>query len=361
VPAPGEPGSESWRDGHEAWKTGGGTVWVVGAYDPETNRLFYGTGNPAPMYGYLNRPGDNLYTDSTLALDAASGRIAWYFQYTPNDQFDYDETGAHMLLSTVIDGSPHDVLSHFGRNGFYYDLDRATGRFLNGGAYLRTVNWSRGLNPKTGKPLEYDPAKSIQTYAIQAQDGGPSVKVCPDSRGGAEFWPPSYSPLSKLAYTAAWEGCGDNQVAVGLDQIGARALAGRSAGAPPMTAGGTHTNRQPITGSLIAVDPATGQARTRYDNPSPDSAGVTTTAGHLVLTAFLDGTIMALDDETLKPLYTFHAGTYIGAPPVVYAVDGKEYVAILTGGPLPPRIAGPFANHELFSIEAVPMLYVFSL
>ena len=161
VPAPGEPGHETWTDDHNAWKTGGGAFWYVGAYDPATNLMYWGTGQPTPMFDADYRPGDNLYTNSTLAIDADTGKIVWYFQYTPNDKFDYDEVGSQMIYDITINGESRKVLGHFGRNGFFYTLDRINGSFISAAQYVKNLNWTKGIDPETGKPLEYDPSKKI--------------------------------------------------------------------------------------------------------------------------------------------------------------------------------------------------------
>lgn len=343
VPAPGQPGSETWKDGRDAWKTGGGGIWATGAYDAQSNRLIWGTGNPNKANDSAGRPGDNLFTESTVALGADDGRLIWYFQYTPNDPFDFDEVGAQMLLNLSIDGKPRPVLSHFGRNGFYYTLDEQSGRFLKGGPYVGKVTWSRGLDTRTGKPLEYQRGLPVQVYAAQPQrDRGP-IDVCPEQRGGVNYWPPAYSAITKLVYAGTWEGCHTITVT------------------PDKHMGGFITNHEHVSGSLVAVDPATARVMSRRSSESPNCAGATATAGRLVITAFRDGIFEVLDDESLQPLYSMHVGTYVGAPPTVYAVNGKEYIAILTGGGLSPRLIGPNANKESYSIESVPMLLVFSL
>src|SRR5712675_1233703 len=136
VPAPGQPGSETWKDKNNAWKTGGGGLWQTGSYDPETKLTIWGTGNPWPLYDPEARPGDNLYTNSAVALAINTGKLAWYFQYTPNDSWDYDEVGVHMLYDETINGRPRKVVSHFGRNGFFYSLDRVNGNFIKGAKYV---------------------------------------------------------------------------------------------------------------------------------------------------------------------------------------------------------------------------------
>ena len=153
VPAPGEPGSETWTDDYDAWSTGGGSAWVTGTYDPERDLLYWGIGNPGPDWDAEYRPGDNLYTDSVLALDADTGAIDWHYQYTPNDPYDYDEVGEHPLVDVEIDGVKRELTVHAGRNGFFYGFDRGTGEFIYGTQYVDEVNWTPGLDPKTGIPL----------------------------------------------------------------------------------------------------------------------------------------------------------------------------------------------------------------
>src|SRR5437870_3409395 len=132
LPIPGDPGSETWKDTNNAWKTGGGGLWQTGSYDPATKLTIWGTGNPVPIYDPQARPGDNLYTNSVIALNIDTGKLAWYFQYTPNDSWDFDEIGIHMLYDETIGGRSRKVVGHFARNGFFYSLDRTNGEFLRG-------------------------------------------------------------------------------------------------------------------------------------------------------------------------------------------------------------------------------------
>ena len=157
VPKPGEPGSETWKDKNNAWKTGGGGLWQTGSYDPVNKLTIWGTGNPVPEFDPQARPGDNLYTNSAVALDVNTGKLVWYYQYLPNNSWDYDEVGVHMLYDVNVNGEMRKVMGHFGRNGFFYTLDRANGSFIKGGQYVNDLNWTKGLDPKTGKPIEYDP------------------------------------------------------------------------------------------------------------------------------------------------------------------------------------------------------------
>ena len=148
VPKPGDPGSETWKDDHNAWKTGGGGIWQTGSYDPATKLYIVGTGNPYPIYDPQFRPGDNLYTNSAIALNVETGKLAWHFQYTPNDSWDFDEVGVHMLYDTTIDGVKRKVVGHYGRNGFFYTLDRTNGKFIKSEKYVNDLNWTKGIDPE---------------------------------------------------------------------------------------------------------------------------------------------------------------------------------------------------------------------
>jgi alcohol dehydrogenase (cytochrome c) len=323
VPAPGEPGSETWKDTVNAWQTGGGAFYVTGSYDPVTNLTYWGAGNPAPRYDSAYRPGDNLFTDSTIAFDAATGKMQWYFQYTPNDIHDYDAAGSHILIDTKVNGEDRKIVSLANRNGFQYSFDRKNGQFLKSVQYAEKVDWTKGIDPKTGKPIDYDPTKDVQIYNNDWKGGTDKMlNSCPDVHGGTNFWPPSYSEKTHLLYIGGDEGCAD-------------IIPDRTAHVPGKFGGGGYVNDARITGSLAVVDPATGQLKTRKDLPYGDLSGVLTTAGGIVVTALLDGTILALDDQTLQELWKINVGTGIAAPPMTYSVDGKQYIAIATGiGPV---------------------------
>src|SRR5947208_325987 len=209
IPKPGDPGSETWKDKTSAWKTGGGGLWQTGSYDPATHLTIWGTGNPVPSYDPESRPGDNLYTNSAVALDIETGKLVWHYQYTPNDSWDYDENGIHMLYDVNINGETRKVVSHFGRNGFFYSLDRANGSFIKGGQYVNELNWTKGLDPKTGKPVEYDPRLDVQRYVPEARAlrGDPQKRTCPTWHGGIAYQPTAYNPVKHIAYGVGTEGC----------------------------------------------------------------------------------------------------------------------------------------------------------
>jgi alcohol dehydrogenase (cytochrome c) len=350
VPAPNEPGGDTWKGNTNAWQHGGGSFWQTGSYDPETKLTFWGTGQPVPMFDPEYRPGDNLYTNSTLGLDVDTGKMKWYFQYTPGDFLDYDEIGISQLINTKINGEDRKILAHFGRNGFFYTLDRANGQFIGAQQYAIKINWTDGIDPKTGKPVEYDPKKDLQVYKI----GKPSRRAqgqlmgCPNIQGGVNFMPTSYSLRTHLTYGGAIEGCSNITPDPSNDASGDYWL------------GGKYANAEDVKGSVTAMDPSTGKKVAQQPMDHAVYSGVTSTAGGLVFTTTTDGTIYALDDETLKPLWTFNAGSFSSAPPMTYAVNGKQYVAVLIGG---NNVTRDLLNKTpaYKDMQNTSMLFVFSL
>ncbi len=349
IPAPGEPGSETWKDKNNAWQTGGGAFYVTGSYDPSTNLTYWGSGNPVPGYDAHYRPGDNLYTSSALAFDAATGKIAWWHQYTPNDNRDYDETGTHILIDTKVNGEDRKVVSHAGRNGFNYTFDRGNGQFIRAVQYVKQVTWTKGIDPKTGKPVEYDPTKDFQVYAEgdKVNDDKATRRVCPDVAGGNNYWPASYSQKTRLLYIPTLEGC-------------ANVTPNYAAHVKGSYTGGSNLNTDRPTSSVVAVDPATSEVKMRKELPYPNFAGVLSTAGGIVVTALLDGTILAFDDQTMEELWRVNVGTGFNAPPMTYAVDGKQYIAIASGL---WRNARNKLSHspEMRNLSNASMIFVFGL
>ncbi len=357
VPAPNEPGGDTWKGNTEAWKHGGGSFWQTGSYDPATKLTLWGTGQPVPMYDPEYRPGDNLYTNSTIALDVASGKIKWYFQYTPGDFLDYDEVGITQLIDTKVNGEDRKIVAHFGRNGFFYTLDRVNGQFISSQQYAEKVNWTDGIDPKTGKPVEYDPNKDLQTYKIgkasRRQQG--QIEGCPNIQGGVNFFPTSYSARTHLSYGAGLEGC--SNILVDATADGGE----KPAGAPGhIWFGGASSNAEEVKGSVTAMDPATGKKGAQQSLPRASYSGVAATGGGLVFTTTVDGTVYALDDVSLKPLWSFNTGSLSSAPPMTYAVNGKQYVAVLIGGSVIVRdMLNKTPGYQ--DLQNTSMLYVFAL
>jgi alcohol dehydrogenase (cytochrome c) len=349
VPAPGEPGSDTWRGNTNAWQTGGGAIWVTGTYDPATNQTLWGTGNPVPMFDPLYRPGDNLYTNSVISYDPDTGNMNWYFQYTPGDMWDYDEVGTHILIDGQVGGQARKLITHSARNGFLYTMERANGAMMLAKPYME-VNWTKGIDQKTGKPLDYDPTKEIQTYAGVGNlvPGEPLKRVCPSQAGGNNYWPSSYSPKTKLLYIPALSNC----VTITIDREKHNAQRGWN--------GGLSTTEDRWESNLTAVDPLTGEIKKNVHLRYPNYSGTLATGGGLVFLALLDGTVAAYDDTTLDQLWKINVGSGFSAPPMTFEVNGKQYVAIVSGPS--PVARGRLANTpELKDQRNALVLYVFGL
>ena len=350
IPAPGEAGSETWKGGTNAWQTGGAAMWVTGTYDPDTNQTIWGTGNPVPMFDPFYRPGDNLYTNSAISWDPDTGGMNWYFQYTPGDMWDYDEVGTHILIDGEVAGQPRKLVTHSARNGFLYTMDRHNGQIIGAKPYMDNVNWTKGIDQKTGKPLDYDPTKDIQTYAGVGNltPGAPLKKVCPSQAGGNNYWPSSYSPNTKLMYIPAMTAC----VNISIDREKHNAQRGWN--------GGLSQTDERFESNLTAVDPLTNEIKKSVHLRYPNYSGTLATAGGLVFLGLLDGTVAAYDDTTLDELWKVNIGTGFCAPPMTFEVNGKQYLAIASGLSAPAR-AKLVNTPELKDIRNSTVLYVFAL
>jgi alcohol dehydrogenase (cytochrome c) len=329
VPEPGQPGSETWKDDHNAWKTGGGGIWQTGSYDPETNLYIVGTGNPVPAYDAEFRPGDNLFTNSAVALNVDTGEPAWYFQYTPNDSWDYDEVGVHMLYDIEIDGRLRKAVAHFGRNGFFYTLDRTTGAFIKAEQYVNDLNWTAGLDPVTGKPVDYDPNLDVQIYNPEARamrsDRDRMKRACPTWHGGVAHQPIAFNPIKQIAYGVGTEGC--------FSQNGAEmASLSPEGGLDRQASERREYTSELYYGAVTAVDAVNHDVIAKAVTDIEVRSGIISTAGGLVFTALQDGWVIAYDDETLQELWRFNVGTPLKGAPVTYAIGPRQYVAVQTSG-----------------------------
>jgi alcohol dehydrogenase (cytochrome c) len=326
VPKPGEPGSESWKDTNNAWKTGGGGLWQTGSYDPATKLTIWGTGNPIPQYDPQARPGDNLYTNSVVALNVDTGKMAWYFQYTPNDSWDYDEVGVHMLYDTTIDGQVRKVVGHFARNGFFYSLDRTNGKFIKGAQYVNDLNWTKGLNAKTGMPLEYDPKLDVQVYNPEARAlrGDPTKRTCPTWHGGIAHQPTAYNPVKNIAYGVGIEGCFSSNGAT-------VAFLSPQGGIDDKKSEKRTYSSDLYYGSVTAFDTVKHKVIAKAVTDIEIRSGATDTAGGVLFTALQDGWIVAYNDDTLEELWRFNVGTALKGAPVTYAIGPRQYLAVQAG------------------------------
>lgn len=349
IPAKGEPGSETWKDDYNAAATGGGSTWVTGSYDPATNTILWGVGNPGPDWDHEYRPGDNLYTDSTLALDADTGKIKWHYQHTPNDPFDYDSVSEKVLID-LPNGRKLSVEAD--RNGFAYALDRTDGSFVWGVPFVKRVNWTKGLEPETGKPVEYDSSKSIQQYMDKPDRQNLVGTLCPGNMGGKNWPPTAYNASLHLWYIPVIESC--NQISV------QPAKPGESYKPREFFTGGGPKQHERITGSITAVDVTTGKVVGKHETPYPLLGGMLATPD-LVFTGHPSGEFTAHDAKTLEQVWEFKTGSGINAPPMTFTVDGKQYIGLLVG------LGGAWdkwfidSTPELKNVQTGSMLYVFGL
>ena len=327
VPKKGDPGSETWKDDHNAWKTGGGGIWQTGAYDPATKLYIVGTGNPFPIYDPQFRPGDNLYTNSVIAVNVQTGKLAWYFQYTPNDSWDFDEVGVHMLYDIKLDGVLRKVVGHYARNGFYYTLDRTNGKFIKSEKYVNDLNWTKGIDQKTGKPFEYNPKLDVQTYNPEARAlrGDGQKRTCPTWHGGIAHQPLAYNPVKQIAYGVGTEGC--------FSQNGAAvASLGPDGGVDNKKSEPRKYSSDLYYGAVTAFDAANHKVLSKVATDIEIRSGVTATAGGVIFSALQDGWVVAYNDETLEELWRFNLGTPLKGSPVTYAIGPKQYLAVQTSG-----------------------------
>ncbi len=355
IPGPGEPGHETWADSHDAWKNGGGSTWVTGSYDVATDTIIWGVGNPGPDWDPDYRPGDNLYTNSALALDADTGKVKWHFQYTPNDPYDYDAVAEHVLIDAKVGGKDRKLALHADRNGFGYALDRTNGEFVWGTPFVKRLTWTKGLDPETGRPLDYDPKSKVQAYlpGTAPTRGTPVGVSCPGNMGGKNWPPTAFNPQTNLWYIPVIESCNT--------MTNEPMKPGESYKKREFFTGGGPSQHEQITGSVTAIDVTTGKVVGKHETLYPMLGGMLTTAGGLVFTGEPSGELMALDAKTLESLWSIDLNAGINAPPMTYSVNGKQYVALLVGlgGAWPKWFVD--GTKGLEKVEPGSMLFVFSL
>ena len=313
VPAPGEPGSETWGE-NDAWRHGGVSTWLTGSYDPELDLLYWGTGNPGPDYNGDVRPGDNLYSSSLLALDPDTGTLKWHFQFTPHDTRDWDATQIPVLLDSTIEGRPRKLVVVPSRNGFYYVLDRQTGEFLLAKPFVKQT-WAKEIDNK-GRPV-------LNPGQEPTPEGNESI--WPGVDGGHNWMSPSYSPETKLLYFNARE---ERRRFFKTDAPEFRPGENYFGGGG---GGGARFRPEESWGRLIAMVPETGEIRWEHRILSPPWAGVLSTAGNLVFSATPSGNFYALDARTGKQLWRFNGGDRVFASPITFLSRGKQMITIPIG------------------------------
>ncbi|MBM3507359.1 MAG: hypothetical protein FJX64_06480 [Alphaproteobacteria bacterium] len=335
IPRPGEPNFGTWPG--DTWKWGAAMPWGPPTYDPTTNTVFIGTGEPSPVYDPEFRPGDNLYASSTLALDADSGKMKWFFQHTPNDPWDFDSTGARMVFDfRTPDGRTVKAVSNWDRNGFLYTLNAANGEFLQAVAQTDNINWTKGIDAKTGKPMDYLPGQVLQPYNVAGPRKGRTREQAPlvcATWGGSPtgIWPPSYDPTTGITYQTRTSGC-TYQTMVRSTAEAFNPLVRECLGCS------VNQVQVDTKANMVAIDVRAGKvvATHTYDQGIPATrqaeAGALTTAGGLVFTGWADGAFVALDKDTLVELWRFNTGTNLKGAAVSYSVGGKQYIAHIAGG-----------------------------
>jgi alcohol dehydrogenase (cytochrome c) len=342
IPAPGEPGSETWCNckaanaycDPEAWKHGSGSAWVTGSFDPSLNMIYWGIGNVGPDYNGDQRPGDNLYTCSVIALDADTGKLKWHYQFTPHDEYDYDSVQVPVLADITWKGAALKAMLWANRNGNFYVLDRATGKFLLGKPFVK-VNWMSGFDD-SGKPIQTTQPPGMPTY--------------PAVQGGTNWYSPSYSPRTRLMYVSAWEDEGEMFGGVPVEYKEGMNFGGGNlslfvpqADAPtkPIPNAPTIPNlrRGPINnwtdagghGAVLAIDPITGTVKWRFRMTDVTDSGIVSTASDLIFTGGREGYLQAIDARTGTLIWKQNLGAQMINNPITYSVNGKQYVAAMAG------------------------------
>jgi len=314
IPAPGEPGSETWPKDSDAWEYGGGPTWRSGSYDPELDLVYWGTGNAEP---YDPRPRgdlDSLFTSSVLAIRPKTGEIACYFQYTPNDVYDVDGTDENVLVDIEVDGRRRKVMIQTNKNGFLYVLDRTNYKLIAAHPYVK-VNWATRVDLETGRPVETDIHKRFL--------GGEEVEIWPSR--GTNAVPIAFDPTTGLVYASTWNVPRIQKLAAPRPDV----IGGLSTGVESKQ---PDTKPGDIVGHFLAINPLTGEKKWEVPlTDLPGSAGMLATGGGLIFTGKLTGEFIALDEVTGKTLWQFKTGSSINSTAITYTHNGRQYVTIASG------------------------------
>ena len=368
VPNPGQPGHETWVDGW-SYEQGGGAVWTLGTYDPDLNVAYFGTGNPVHMFDPQGHPGDNLYTNSTIALDVETGKLKWYFQETPNESWDYDAVAIRTLYDVEIDGTTRKVVGVTSRNGFFYANDRNTGQFLLGKPWTE-VNWTAGLDPKTGKHLEYNAKQGVQDYAGRATAmGRKAMNIRPAHYGAPTMMPNHYDASRKILYFQSMVGAANyfntrtadnaaNTVGAGGREVFC-AVHKKENAFEDVVRNKTNPNCVASYGLLAGIDVTTGKIVKEVRTPYPAYSGVLGTAGSLLFHGDQNGKLMAYDKDTMAELWSFDSGMRYSGTPISYMVGGKQYIVYNVGGGSIQRDEG--THPETYLIGRDNLLIFFAL
>jgi alcohol dehydrogenase (cytochrome c) len=320
VPSPGEAGNNTWAG--DSWKHGGGSAWITGSYDPSLNLLYWGVGNPGADWNADDRAGDNLYSDCAIALDPDTGKLKWYFQFTPHDEYDYDAVQIPVLVDASWKGTPRKMMMWANRNGYFYVLDRTNGKFLYGAPFTK-VTWAKGLD-ENGRPIR-DPNKS------PTPEG---VVVYPGVQGGTNWYSPSYSPRTGLFYISTWEDYYMNLAKMPAEYTPGQRYTGGAprSPAPSLLRGPINTwTTDNGSGTLLAVDPSNGERKWQFKMTDVTGSGILSTASDVIFSGGREGFFYALDARTGAMLWKSALGGQVASGPITYRVDGKQYVAVAAG------------------------------
>jgi alcohol dehydrogenase (cytochrome c) len=322
IPGKGEPGNETWKG--DSWQHGGASVWMTGSYDPALNLTYWGIGNPGPDWNGDQRAGDNLYSDCVVALDPDTGKLKWYFQFTPHDTLDYDAVQVPVLADMEWKGQQRKVMLWANRNGFYYVLDRTTGQFLTGKPFS-TVNWAKGLD-ETGRPMRVN--------GIEPTTEG--QRVFPGVQGATNWYSPSFSPRTGLFYIPAWDQYSSVFVKAPTDYTEGRRYVGTSPRSVVGFQGAPINQRKEEEGygAVRAIDPKTGEQKWEFKMLDVTDAGILTTATDLLFSGGREGYFFALDGRSGELLWKANVGGAVASGPISYAVNGKQYIAVSAGNSL---------------------------
>ena len=319
--APGEPGGDTWKG--DAYKTGGAPTWLTGTYDPELDLVYWGVGNGGP-WNPATRGGDSLYIGSVLAIKPSTGAVVWFYQFSPGDPYDYDGTN-ELILAELPNlpgaaGKSTKVLMQANRNGFFYVIDRVTGKLVSATQFARKVNWATGIDMASGRPID-TPMTAMVRKTEEMKD---FIEVWPSAFGGKNWMPMSYDPDRKLVYL--------NSIDLGMKvkYVKQQRVAGPN-WYLGLELGGFVSPEDGNRGALTAWDPVAGKAVWRVLNKSPFWAGVLSTAGGVVFTGAQTGQFMAFDSATGKKLWSFQTGSGITGLPITWERDGRQYVTVLSG------------------------------
>jgi alcohol dehydrogenase (cytochrome c) len=322
IPGKGEPGNDTWKG--DSWQHGGASVWVTGSYDPALNLTYWGIGNPGPDWNGDERDGDNLYSDCVVALDPDTGKLKWYFQFTPHDTLDYDSVQVPVLADMEWQGQPRKVMLWANRNGFYYVLDRTTGKFLTGKPFS-TVNWAKGLD-EAGRPMR---VSGKEPTAEGAQ-------VYPGVQGATNWYSPSYSPRTGLFYIPTWDKYSSVFVKVPTEYEEGRRYVGTSPRSVVGLQGAAINQRKEDEGygAVRAIDPKTGEKKWEFKMLDVTDAGILTTASDLLFSGGREGYFYALDGRSGELLWKANVGGAVSSGPISYSVNGRQYIAVSAGNSL---------------------------